>query len=148
MDDLAGLHDIAEVCRLQRRARVLFDQQDRHAEIAQRGDDPEDFARDQRRQPQARLVQHQKLRLRHQRATDGEHLPLTARERAGMLPTALAQLREAVEHIVNGAADIARPAAAVGAKQQVVGDGHFGEQLAPLGHQAEAHFDAAFGRFA
>ena len=58
MDDLAGLQHVAEVGGLERRPCVLLDQQDLHAKLAQRGDDAEDLADDERRQPQARLVEH------------------------------------------------------------------------------------------
>jgi hypothetical protein len=67
------------VGHFQRGARVLLDQQDGHAALAQLADDAEDVAHDQRRQAQAGLVQHQQLGLAHQRAADGQHLALAAR---------------------------------------------------------------------
>ena len=44
--------------------------------------------------PERRLVQHQQLRLAHQRAADREHLPLAAGHRAGALVAPLLQLRK------------------------------------------------------
>ena len=65
-------------------------------------------------------------RLAHQRAADGEHLPLAARERAGELGAPLAQAREQHEDLVErlGAVLAAEADLAVGAEQQVVLDRH------------------------
>ena len=88
MGDLAGFEHIAVVGGFERGARVLLDQQDRDAELAQRSDDAEDLAHDQRREPEARLVEHQQPRLRHQRAAERQHLPLAARQRAAQAAAA------------------------------------------------------------
>ena len=57
MDDLAGFEHIADIGGFKRCTGILFDQQDRHARLAQRGDDLENLAHDQRREAEARLVQ-------------------------------------------------------------------------------------------
>ena len=54
----------------------------------------------QRRDAERRLVEHQALRLAHQRAADREHLLLAAGERAGGLLLALLQARENAEDVV------------------------------------------------
>ena len=53
-----------------------------------------DVAHDQRRQPEARLVEHQQARRGHQRPAQRQHLPLAARERVGTLRAAFGQARE------------------------------------------------------
>ena len=69
---------------------VLLHQQDRHALGVDAADDGEGVLHQDRRQPEARLVEHQEPRLRHQRAADHQHLLLAAGERAGRLRRALA----------------------------------------------------------
>ena len=83
--DLAGLEHVAVVRAFERGARVLLDQQDRDAVVAQAAHDREDLLHDQRRQAEARLVEHQQARRRHQRAAQREHLALAARQRVGAL---------------------------------------------------------------
>src|SRR5664279_1716216 len=57
--DLARFEHVAIVGDLQRGARVLLDEQDRDAGRAQGGDGREDLAHDERREAQARLVEHE-----------------------------------------------------------------------------------------
>ena len=45
-----------------------------------------------------RLVEHQHLRIRHERPADGEHLLLATAQRAGVLLAALGEPWEQVEH--------------------------------------------------
>src|ERR1700726_2299231 len=63
--ELAGFEHIAIVGTLQRRPRVLFDQQDRNATGLERRNDAEYFLDDQRRQTEARFIEHQQSRLGH-----------------------------------------------------------------------------------
>ena len=55
----------------------------------QRTDQVEDRLDDLRREAERGLVEQQELRLGHERAGDGEHLLLAARQRAGELLAAL-----------------------------------------------------------
>src|ERR1700746_3980019 len=64
-DELAELHHVGAVGDFQRGLRVLVDQEQRDAGTAQLADGAEDVGDDDRRKPQARLVQHQKLRRAH-----------------------------------------------------------------------------------
>ena len=82
---LAGFQDVAIVGYLQRRAGILFDQEDGHAGALEIGDDPEYLAHHQRRQTQAGLIEQQQLRLGHQGPTERQHLPFSPREGAGRL---------------------------------------------------------------
>ena len=54
--------------------RVLLDDDRRHAIGLEPGDRLEDLFGDARRKPGRGLVEHQELRLAHQRAADGHHL--------------------------------------------------------------------------
>ena len=89
VDDLAGLHHVGVVGGLERGPGVLLDQQDRDPEALQRRHDVEDLAHDERREPEARLVEQQQAGLCHQRAAKRQHLLLAAGQRAGQLATAL-----------------------------------------------------------
>ena len=78
--------------------------------------------------------------LRHQRAAERQHLPLAARERAGELRRAAPSAREArVDRLEVGLEPRAARAQRWNAPStQVVLDRELAEQLAPLGHQAQA----------
>ena len=92
--ELARFEHVTVVRHLQRGARILLDQQNRHARRTQRRDDAEDLAHDQRRETQRRLVEQQQLRLAHQRPSHRQHLPLAAGQRARELVAPLGQARE------------------------------------------------------
>ena len=79
----------------QRVEGVLLDEE--HGQALARvelGDDLEDLLDDERREPERGLVEQQQLRPAHQRARDGEHLLLAARQRAAALVQALLEARE------------------------------------------------------
>src|SRR5262245_60291880 len=97
MDNAARLEQVAEIRGLKCGARVLLDEQDGDAKLAQRGDNAKDLADDKRRETEARLVEKQEPRLRHQRAAEREHLPLAARERPRQLIAPLGEARKALE---------------------------------------------------
>ncbi len=79
---------------LEGRAGVLLHQQDSHAALVDLLDGVEDGFDQHRRQAQRRLVQHQNARLGHQRPPDGQHLLLTAGQRAAELTLSLLQAGE------------------------------------------------------
>jgi hypothetical protein len=93
--DPAVHHHADAVGDVDRDAEVLLDQQDRdlalRRQAAQRLDDLLD---DHRREALGRLVHHQQLRLEQERAADGEHLRLAARELRAAVALALGQARE------------------------------------------------------
>ena len=69
--------------------------------------------RDQRREPERRLVEQQEPRPPHQGARDGEHLLLAARQRAAALAEPLGEAREQLED----AGEVAVPGAVAGRKR-------------------------------
>ena len=79
--DPAALDQIAMGDDFERRDRVLLDQQDREPFIAvDPAEDLENFRDQERRQPEAWLVEHQQFWLGHQGAADRQHLLFTAGE--------------------------------------------------------------------
>src|SRR5580692_5547835 len=88
-------HHIAAVRELQRVKGVLLDEEHCHAILrVELADDLENLLYDQRRKAKRRLVEKKKLRARHQRAGDGKHLLLAARQGAAALVGALLQARK------------------------------------------------------
>src|SRR3989442_12967527 len=61
-DDVALFEDVAAVSQLERHARVLLDQQDGQAALVDGLQHAEDVANDERRQPEAGLVEQQQSR--------------------------------------------------------------------------------------
>jgi len=68
---------------------VLLDQEYGGALAVEIADDLENLLHDDGRQAERRLVQEEQARSRHEGAADGQHLLLTAAERAGALTFAL-----------------------------------------------------------
>ena len=85
----AGLHHVATLGNVERHQRVLLHEQDRRSLLVDLSDDLEDLLDEERREAHRRLVQHEQLRLRHQRAADRAHLLLPAGQRPGLLVPAL-----------------------------------------------------------
>ena len=94
------------------------------------------------RQPVARaqadLVAEQKLRIGHQRAADGDHLLLAARERRRRLPRPFRQHREQVVDALEGPRTLA---AELAADQEVLLDRERREQPTPFGHERDTTRD-------
>ena len=67
----------------------------------QLADDVKDLLNEDRSEAHGRLVEHQELRLRHERSAHGEHLLLAAGERTGDLLAALFEAREALVDVRN-----------------------------------------------
>ena len=92
--------------------------------------------------PEARLVEQQQPRLRHQRAAERQHLAFAAGQRLRLLLAALGEARETMIDLLQALFHVGPVAApAIGAEHQIVDDRHVAEQFASLGHQAEAAFD-------
>ena len=132
----ADLEDGGPIGDIERQRGVLLDEHDRRA---LRVDLTHHFAYafdHQRREAQGRLVEQQQLRLAHERAPDGEHLLLAARQQHGALAPALGQLREEREHAL--ACTLARGPIAGIAPFLVIGLGLLGGELAPGGFEFPA----------
>src|SRR5690348_3355219 len=135
-DDAAVAHHVAALGDLQRDRQLLLDEQDRDAAPAQLLQILADQLDDLRCQPLGRLVDHDQVGVAHQRAAQRQHLLLAAREDARFGVRALLQAREQAVHVVE------RPARLLGAlllaEQQVLLDRELGEDVAVLGHVADA----------
>ncbi len=83
---------------LERVIGALLDEENGQAIIGvERTDRREDLLHDQRRQAERRLVEQEQLGASHQRAGDGQHLLLAARQRAAALM--LARLEQGKERV-------------------------------------------------
>src|SRR4051794_31609607 len=107
--------------RSQRERRVLLHDDDRRALLVHRAERLEDLAHDERREPERGLVEEEKPRLRHHRASEREHLLLAAGERPCLLLAAVVEAWEEFEY----ARQVARRLAALrpGAEAQVLEHG-------------------------
>jgi hypothetical protein len=94
----------------ERHPRVLLHEQDRHALALEPHHQRLQLPHEARRESLGRLVQHEELRVAGERARDGEHLLLAAREAPALLPPPRAQDGEVLED------PLERPARAVTAR--------------------------------
>src|SRR3954468_12354248 len=92
--DGSRLHHVGTARRLEREQRVLLDEKNRYALRRYVAHDLEYLRYHQRGEAHRRLVEEQQLGLAHERARDGQHLLLAARERSRDLVPALAQARK------------------------------------------------------
>ena len=124
----------------ERHVGVLLDEEDRRPRGVDLPDDLENRLHELWGEAERRLVQEQEARAGEERAADGEHLLLAARERPGTLIETLLQAREQREHAVAIAPDVLAVRAREGAQVEVFVDGEIGKDAAPLGdlRQAEA----------
>ncbi len=122
------------LAQLHRQSCVLFDQQQRHAVRADLAQNRKDALDHDRRQAHARLVEEQQARAAHQRSSNRQHLLLAARQRAALLPRAVAQDGKQPMHAIEIARDGHRVAAAVRAHLQVLAHGQAREDATTLGH--------------
>ena len=102
----------------------------------------QDAPRQDRRQPERGLVEHEDLRVGHERSSDGQHLLLAARKRAGQLHSSF---RKPGKQLENGGLalphELAVRSQEVAAQVEVLFDIQDVEDAAPLGDVAEAHAD-------
>ena len=133
-DDLAVSEDVAAVGDPERGEDVLLDEQHGHAPlVGDLTDRREQLLDDDRRQPEAHLVEHHHLRVGDEGPGECQHLLLAAREQSGPAWQHAPQRREVLQHGVDVDLRLA-----VLTQAQVVGHGELVEQAAPLRHDAEA----------
>ena len=114
---------------LERELHVLLDQQDRATgALRVLPHDREQGLDDHRRKPEAELVEQEQPRLAGERAADGEHLLLAAREQPGAPRPQLAQQGEVLVR------DLLVDVPAAPGETEVLGDGQPEEDAATLGH--------------
>ena len=113
---------------------VLLDEDDR-CDLGRPLEHARDLRDEQRREPLRRLVDQQHAVVVQERARDRHHLLLTARERAGALLRALAQLGEELVHevVASGAVSLRQ--------LQVLAHGQAGEHVPVLRDVADAEAD-------
>jgi hypothetical protein len=129
----------------QRHSGVLLDEQDRRPLTVDRADRVEDLLDQHGRQSHRRLVQQEQPGTPHEGAADGQHLLLTARQRAGHLGDALLQAREQREHPLQVLGDAA-VAPEECAHHEILADAEAIEDPAALGHVADTATDDVVGR--
>src|SRR5690606_19980631 len=145
-DDSSVFQDVSVVGRVERHVGVLLDQQHRGSALAiDAHDDLEDLLRELRRQSQARFVEQDQSRRRHDRTRDRQHLLLSARQQACVLRSTLAQDREIAVDGLEVARDAIAILARIGAHHQVVVDRQQRKDLAPLGYVAQPALDDVCG---
>ena len=149
----ARLEHVGPVRGAERHARVLLDEQDGRARLAERREEPHDLLHDEGRQAERRLVAQEQPRPAHQRAADGEHLLLAARQRARELRAPLAQHGKQAIGLVHARRRAARRKSRaagqrVAAQLEVVEHGEVAEDAAPLRHQRDARAEDRLGRLA
>ena len=93
---------------------------------------------DLRRKPQRGLVDQVQLGVAHQRAADGDHAALAAREGSGALPHELRERREDVDDVVPSLAAGAPGRAGVGAGVEVVAHREAREDRIALGCEGDS----------
>src|SRR5262247_4514108 len=96
-DDLPLLEDVVQVGDPRQGRHVLVDDQDRLAPGLEPLHAAPDLGAHERREPFGGLVEDEQARVRHQRATDREHLLLAAGERAAEASRARRELGEQLE---------------------------------------------------
>src|SRR2546425_5659951 len=134
------LEHVASVRELERARHVLLDEHDRHAVAIDPLQSVEDELHRHRRQSEARLVQQQEARARHEPAPDRAHLLLAARQRPGKLTLTLVQAREEREDELERIVPVA-PVRGPATKLQIVAHRHRGKELAPFRHMSDAPRD-------
>ena len=97
-DDAAERQQIGAIGHLERPPRVLLHHQDAHAVPDDPRERREQFARNERRQPERRLVEQQQRGSGHQGAADRHHLLLAPAHGAHRLTATLGEARKQVEN--------------------------------------------------
>ena len=148
----ARLEHVGAVRGAERHARVLLDEQNGRARLAERREEPHDLLHDEGRQAERRLVAQEQPRPAHQRAADGEHLLLAARQRARELRAPPVQHgKQAIGLLharVEPAPEVAAAGQSVAAQLEVVEHGEVGEDAPPLRHQRDTRAEDRLGRLA
>src|SRR5262245_18697376 len=140
-DDLSHLEDIAAVGDRQRHVHVLLDHEDRRALLVDGPDDIEDLLHEARGQPHRRFVHAQERGPGHEGATDGEHLLLAARHRAGELMPSLPEHGKEPEYPLQLVVPARLGTSSVPAHLEVLEDSHPREHAPALGHGRDPALD-------
>src|SRR3954462_8337621 len=142
----AVLHHITIVGDIECHARVLLDEENRHAELAPYGLQAlHQLLDEQRREALRQLIHEQQARLAHQRRADRQHLALAAREQPGFPAAQLGEPRKEFVYAPGEPAPVgARPVRGF----EVVRDRKVLEDLVALGDEHDAARGDAMRRLA
>ncbi len=129
-------HDVQPLRYFQRDRQLLLDQQDGNAAPRDLVEQAGDLLDELGRQPFGRFVDDDEIGVSHQRAAHGEHLLLAARQDAGLVGLAFAEVGKQAEHVVEGPA--AELAGALQSQFEVLLHRQGGKDLAVLRHIAQS----------
>ena len=101
MDDRSLVHDVGDVGHVHCERRVLLDEQDRDAVLAQLTNQAAHFGDNRGRESLRRFVHDEQRRVCDQRARDREHLLLAAAQVVPAMMTSLGKARKEPEHTVD-----------------------------------------------
>ena len=145
--DTALLHHRCALGVREHLAVVAIDDQRADAAGTNLSDDAPDLGDDQRRESFGGFVEDQQPRVGHQRAADGQHLLLAARQLLPAMAEPLGQPRERLHHAIESPVALAVDAGAL-AHHQVLAHRKVREDAAALGHVADAEPRDLFRRLA
>ena len=139
------LHHIGVVAHLQCGHGVLFHNDNGDAGILNAPDEFKDLRHQLWHQTQGGLVQDQKLRARHEPASDGYHLLLTAGESVCLLLLALLHTGEQLEDEPQTLFNLSLVPDSVGPHHQIVPYGHLAKQVAAFRNHGNSHVQQLIG---
>src|SRR6186713_951536 len=133
--DAAMAHDVDALGDPHRDRQLLLDKENRDTGLRDAGDEIADLLHDQRRETFGRLVDHDEIRIAHQRPAGREHLLLAARQHARRRIGTRGEIGEHVEHVLKP--PLAGTARVLDAEQEVLAHRQAREDVAMLRHIAE-----------
>ena len=120
-DDPARLEHVRALAEVECEQRVLLDEQDRDVLlVVQPVQELDELLDDDRREAERELVDRERARLGHQRATDRDHLLLAARGSSGGAVAQLVQLRQQGVDALETLARLARGGGGSGASRSTI----------------------------
>src|SRR6266511_3626268 len=143
--DVPGLDHRPALRDLERLVQVLLDEENGDARAVELRDRAHHLLDEERRQAEARLVEHEQRGLPHDRPPDGAHLLLAAGEAACELPAPLREAGERREDLLEVPRGVLADAWGVGAEVEVLADGELRPELPPLRHERDAELGAGGG---
>src|SRR5712691_976301 len=135
------LHDESTIRERECVQNVLLDQNDRDALLANGLQRREDFAHQQRRKPECRLIEQEQSWPRHQSAANRAHLLLTARQRSRFLACPFFEDRKHREDVLQRLTTHTSSGWRVRPHVQVLENRHRRPQLARFGNQDHSPLD-------
>src|SRR5215472_10983945 len=138
VDDLATAQDVGAVGHGESEGEVLLHEEDGQSLALELADHPPHVAHEKGGQPLRGLVEEEEVGIAHERAPDGQHLLLAARELVRAVAPPLAQPGEELVHALQAPAPAAAPR-----HLEVLAHGERRKDTAALGHEGHAAFHHA-----